>query len=235
MNTLRVHFPDEIEALKPLLRTAYQSILEYQNDRTPKHEQRMREAIRATLPILEIFKHEIPNYKRHYIEVLESEHLTPHDLIVCFDRGIFELHARVECNHWAHLPWSKHLRALLDERQALEQPKRSAGDETFLVSGNGVSLGMVEGRARVILDAAYGTLERGDILVTPMTHPDVMRVMDRVAGIVTDRGGVLCHAAIVAREFQKPCIVGCGQATTLIGDGTRVRVDAAAGVVTAVR
>ena len=187
MNTIRVHFPDEIESLKPLLRIAYQSILEFQNDRTPKLEARIREAIRATLPILQIFKFEMPNYKRHYIEILEDgDDLNAYDLIVYFDRGIFELHAHVHTGDWAHLPWSKRLRETFDERRQSVLPNKPTGDETFLVCGTSASRGAVGGIAQVIHDPSeYSSLQPQSILVTPMTHPDISVVAGRIIGIIT--------------------------------------------------
>jgi pyruvate,water dikinase len=76
----------------------------------------------------------------------------------------------------------------------------------------------------------------GDILVTPMTTPDVMYAIERASAIVTDEGGVLCHAAIISRELNKPCVIGCGVATRAFRDGDRVTVqaDARGGTVTLV-
>jgi phosphohistidine swiveling domain-containing protein len=235
MNTIRVHFPDEIETLKPILKVAYQSILEYQHNRTPKLESKMREAIRATIPILQIFKFEMPNYKRHYIEILEGgDDLSAYDLIVCFDRGIFELHARVQTGDLAHLPWSKRLREIFDERRLSALPNKPTGDETFLVCGTSASHGAVGGIAQVIHDPSeYSSLQPQSILVTPMTHPDISVVAGRIIGIVTDLGSILCHAAIIAREWKLPCIVGCQNATTVIQSGQHIWMDAASGIVTA--
>jgi phosphohistidine swiveling domain-containing protein len=235
VNTIRVHFPYEIEALKPILKVAYQSILEFQNDRTPKLESRMREAIRATLPILQIFKFEMPNYKRHYIEILEDgDDLSAYDLIVCFDRGIFELHARVQAGDLAHLPWSKRLRELFDERRQSVLPNKPSGNEAFLVAGTSASRGAVGGIAQVIHDSSeYPSLQPQSILITPMTHPDISVVAGRIIGIITDHGSILCHAAIIAREWKLPCIVGCQNATTAIRSGQHIWMDAAGGIVTA--
>jgi phosphohistidine swiveling domain-containing protein len=235
VNTIRVHFPYEIEALKPILKVAYQSILEFQNDRTPNLESRMREAIRATLPILQIFKFEMPNYKRHYIEILEhGDDLSAYDLIVCFDRGIFELHARVQTGDLAHLPWSKRLREIFDERRQSALPIKPTGDEAFLICGTSAGRGAVGGIAHVIHNPnEYSSLPPQSILVTPMTHPDISLVAGRIIGIITDHGSILCHAAIIARERKLPCIVGCQNATMVVQTGQHIWMDAASGIVTA--
>lgn len=101
------------------------------------------------------------------------------------------------------------------------------------VHGHGVSPGTYEGRARVL--AGPGQLERieqGDVLITTMTGPAFNLVLPLLGAIVTDRGGLLSHAAIVAREFGLPAVVGCRDATTVVPDGARVRVDAISGTVT---
>jgi len=74
-------------------------------------------------------------------------------------------------------------------------------------------------------------VETGNILISPMTTPDHIIAMDKASAFVTDEGGIACHAAIVAREFQKPCIVGTHNATKVFKDGDLVFVDADEGVV----
>ena len=71
----------------------------------------------------------------------------------------------------------------------------------------------------------------GAILVSPMTTPDFLPVMERAAAFITDEGGITCHAAIVARELKKPCIIGTKIATQVLHDGDLVEVDADNGVV----
>jgi phosphohistidine swiveling domain-containing protein len=71
----------------------------------------------------------------------------------------------------------------------------------------------------------------GDILVAPMTTPDFLPAMKKAAAFVTDEGGITCHAAIVAREMKKPCIIGTKIATKVFKDGDMIEVDATNGVV----
>jgi len=102
-----------------------------------------------------------------------------------------------------------------------------------VLHGLGVSSGSYEGTARVI--ASAGELSRiqvGDVLVAPTTGPAFNLVLPRLGALVTDRGGLLSHAAIVAREFGIPAVVGCSDASEVVPDGARVRVDGAAGTVT---
>ena len=112
----------------------------------------------------------------------------------------------------------------------LEQPE--ARTTATSVRGLPVSRGTYEGRAVVVHDA--GDLRRvrpGDVLVATHTGPAFNLVLPLIGAIVTDRGGLLSHAAIVAREFGVPAVVGCSDATQVIRDGDRVRVDGETGVV----
>ena len=101
-----------------------------------------------------------------------------------------------------------------------------------VVRGLGASPGVVSGRVRVMRSPAEGeALRRGEVLVAPMTSPDWVPVLRRAGALVTDGGGMTCHAAIVSRELGVPCIVGTGHATELLHDGQVVTVDGAKGVV----
>jgi pyruvate,water dikinase len=110
--------------------------------------------------------------------------------------------------------------------------EQAAGGEP-LVRGLGAAPGSGSGVARIVRslqDAAR--LGDGDVLVTHMTAPDWVPLMRRAAAVVTDSGGMTCHAAIVSRELGVPCLVGTGDATSKLRDGELVTVDATHGVVT---
>jgi len=106
----------------------------------------------------------------------------------------------------------------------------SAPSEVRLIRGLGVSPGRAEGTARVVHDVGgFASLQQGDILVTRSTTAAFNVVLPLLAGIVTDRGGTLSHSAIVAREYGIPAVVGSRDATRLIPDGVRIRVDGTLG------
>ena len=109
----------------------------------------------------------------------------------------------------------------------------AAGAEgDILVSGLGAAPGAASGSVRVIRELSdAGGLEDGEILVTHMTAPDWVPLMRRAAAIVTDSGGMTCHAAIVSRELGIPCVVGTTEATTVLRDREVVTVDATHGAV----
>ena len=101
-----------------------------------------------------------------------------------------------------------------------------------LLTGLGAAPGIVAGRVRRLRAAADGArLEAGEVLVAPMTSPDWVPTMRRAAALVTDGGGVTCHAAIASRELRVPCVVGTRTAMQVLRDGELVTVDATSGTV----
>ncbi len=103
---------------------------------------------------------------------------------------------------------------------------------TKFIKGQSASVGKVRGRVKIILTGKeIDKISLGDILVSPMTRPDFIPAMIKAAAFVTDEGGVTCHAAIVAREMKKPCVIGTRIATRILKDGDLVEVDANTGVV----
>ena len=99
-----------------------------------------------------------------------------------------------------------------------------------VIAGRSIGQKIGAGTARVIRSVAeMDRVQPGDVLVSDMTDPDWEPVMKRAAAIVTNRGGRTCHAAIIARELGIPAVVGCGDATKVIKDGTEVTVSCAEG------
>ena len=104
------------------------------------------------------------------------------------------------------------------------------GRSDVIVRGRSIGQKIGSGTARVIRDVSeMNRVQNGDVLVSDMTDPDWEPVMKRAAAIVTNRGGRTCHAAIIARELGIPAVVGCGDATDIIADGTDVTVSCAEG------
>ena len=101
-----------------------------------------------------------------------------------------------------------------------------------LLRGLGAAPGIASGTARVVTSLAEADkFGEGDVLVAHMTAPDWVPLMRRAAAIVTDSGGMTCHAAIVSRELGVPCVAGTSKATTTLRDGQVITVDATQGVV----
>ncbi|WP_104371663.1 phosphoenolpyruvate synthase [Desulfocucumis palustris] len=99
------------------------------------------------------------------------------------------------------------------------------------LAGIPVSSGTIEGRARVILKMEDAAIEEGDILVTTFTDPSWTPMFVSIKGLVTEVGGMMTHGSVVAREYGLPAVVGVENATRLIKDGQRIRVNGAEGYV----
>lgn len=100
------------------------------------------------------------------------------------------------------------------------------------ISGMPASPGTVIGKVRIVLDPQKDKFYKDEILVTPMTRPEYLPLMRKAKAIVTDGGGITCHAAIVSREFGIPCVVGTEIATKTLKNGDRVEVRAHRGTIT---
>ncbi|MFY1620361.1 rifamycin-inactivating phosphotransferase [Micromonospora sp. WMMD736] len=122
-------------------------------------------------------------------------------------------------------------RVLTSEGEGISGAYRRDDLPTGALVGLGVSDGVVEGRARVLLDLAEADLSPGDILVTAYTDPSWSPLFVAVAGLVTEVGGLMTHGSVIAREYGLPAVVGVPDATRLIRDGQRIRVHGADGYV----
>lgn len=117
---------------------------------------------------------------------------------------------------------------LVDDIKLFEK-RRDKVDE---VKGNVACQGVIKGKVKVVKNANdCEKVKSGDILVAVMTFPQYIVAMERAAAFVTDEGGILCHAAIIAREMQKPCITGTEISTQIFRDGDLVEVDTKNGIV----
>ena len=123
---------------------------------------------------------------------------------------------------------SRPITTLSGDRAARDHPP----DGTVLVTGLAAAPGLGTGPVRILRSPSEGDrLAAGEILVAPMTTPDWVPTMRRAAALVTDGGGVTCHAAIIGRELHLPTVVATRSATTVLRDGEIVTVDGTAGEV----
>ncbi|MGB8780408.1 MAG: PEP-utilizing enzyme [Candidatus Bathyarchaeia archaeon] len=103
---------------------------------------------------------------------------------------------------------------------------------TQIITGIPASGGSAEGRVRIVFsNADLKKVERGDIIVARMTNPDMVLAMGKCSAIITDSGGLTCHAAVISRERAIPCVTGTQNATILLKDGMLVKVDGTNGQV----
>ena len=116
-----------------------------------------------------------------------------------------------------------------------ENLKRWVGAEEggSALKGMAAAPGIWEGVARVLRSPdQLGELEKGEILVAPVTAPSWAPVFGKIGAVVTDIGGIMSHAAIVCREYGLPAVTGTGNASSKITSGMRLRVDGNTGTVT---
>lgn len=104
--------------------------------------------------------------------------------------------------------------------------------KTKVIRGKVAYAGVVEGLVKVVLtESDMVKVCQGDILVSPMTLPNLLQAIRKAGAIVTDEGGIMCHASIISRELEKPCIIGTKIATKVLKDGDLVEVNARSGVI----
>ncbi|MCA1814061.1 MAG: phosphoenolpyruvate synthase [Halobacteriales archaeon] len=120
--------------------------------------------------------------------------------------------------------------------QGTQGKQAPSGEPKLLLKGLGAAPGIASGKVAMLKDATeLAKVHEGDVLVTQMTMPDMVPAMKRASAIVTDEGGMTCHAAIVARELGIPCIVGTKRgehrATSTLKEGTLITVDGEKGTV----
>jgi len=155
---------------------------------------------------------------------------------------VAELGKRVEAHYnfpqdieWAiegeeiFLTQSRPITVFYDEEEEVEEDQ---GEKEILVKGLGSAPGVGSGKVSALFDVEeLDKVKEGDVLVTTMTNPDMVPAMRRASAIVTDEGGMTCHAAIVSRELGIPCVVGTGNGTEVLTDGLEITVDGSRGVV----
>ncbi|MDO8536840.1 MAG: PEP/pyruvate-binding domain-containing protein [bacterium] len=118
------------------------------------------------------------------------------------------------------------------ERLNILLEDETSAENVDAINGSVARPGKAEGKVKVVFE--YGQMDKvedGDILVASMTTPNFLPAMKKAAAFVTDEGGITCHAAIAAREMNKPCIIGTKIATKVLKDGDLVEVDADKGIV----
>jgi len=144
--------------------------------------------------------------------------------------GYFETAASEEFGTW-FIDYSPLLGELFEnDRVQIGETTIQPTTQTDLIRGMGCNRGKARGRVRIVRDLTT-EFQDGEILVCAMTTPELVPLMQRASAIVTDLGGILCHAAIISRELGKPCVVGTEKSTKLLKDGDIVEVDAENGVV----
>lgn len=192
-----------------------------------------------TRPFLEEIARRI---RWEYDEVI---YLTPDEVLNFLNKGILADRNEIKNRqkHFLILTKGKeeiHIISKEDEiRKIIERElgkERGLGiKEKAVVKGVGVFPGIVRGRVKIIENVTErDKMKEGDVLVTTMTTPEMVEIYSKAKAIVTDEGGITCHAAIVSRELKKPCVIGTGEATSVFMDDMLVEVNSREGIVSTV-
>ena len=167
--------------------------------------------------------------------VIESHYRRPMDIEWCLEDGhLYVVQARpITTGGAAAAKPAKEPSGEARPMETTPAPKEQAsGMAKILLRGLGASPGVASAKVRRVSGTQdMDQLRPGEVLVTSMTMPDMVPAMARAAAIVTDEGGMTCHAAIVSRELGVPCIVGTREATRTLTDGQEITVDGKAGLV----
>lgn len=169
-------------------------------------------------------------------DAIKAEALSEDELNTLIERGlkVEKLYGSVQDTEWGFDKDTKEFYFLQSRPITTLAGDKEEKEEKLitLVKGLPASPGIGRGKVKLIKDISeINKVNEGDVLVTAMTNPDMVPAMRKCAGVVTDEGGRTCHAAIVSRELQIPCIVGAKTATKTLKTGDTVTVDAVRGIV----
>ena len=242
MNVVRKLLESNYDEVKDILDKTYYSIEYFQKNRSEiKAKENMHSCILRAVEVLEVFKPYIPAYKQKYFDIVKSYkelNMTSTDLIMAFDRMVYELHSRLErnlCSSEELQAWSPLMKEILDGRRMIPEKNKNINSNEaleFIASGLSVVGGYVKSDIKVIEGSKdFDRVKSGNIIVSKMTTPDIIMIINKISGIATEQGGRLCHAAVIAREYNIPCIVGCGKLINAIKDEETLILDAHNGIV----
>jgi pyruvate,water dikinase len=182
--------------------------------------------VREDIPAADRSRQKLSDERIHRLaslaRVIESHYRRPMDIEWCAD------------NRQLYIVQARPVTTIPSERPApaAARAEGSGGSDEALVKGFGASPGIAGGRVRLLRTSTeMESLKPGEVLVTTMTTPDMVPAMAKATAIVTDEGGMTCHAAIVSRELGVPCVVGTRNATKVLTEGMEVTVDGKTGTV----
>jgi phosphohistidine swiveling domain-containing protein len=243
-NKIRHYMREEAEAVLPMLHDTYRAIGRFQNRRDARSECRLLKQLDLVGIALQKFKGAVQRAKRGYFDAVLDTSLSTSDRLVALDVAVGSMHIQFAVPRQYMHQESQELRRVLDacrNGQGSDAPPappapppslRSEPATGCLCRGVAASGGTVVGQVTVVdTRSDYQALSSPRIVVSRMIRTEIIFGIQMIRGIVTDVGGSLSHAAIVAREWNIPCVVGTGNATAVLMAGMTVRVDGNAGMV----
>lgn len=201
----------------PVQRTGIEEIRDLTKPLSVGVDNVIRNSLRRLFPSITQFVHVLSEEEVFHRAVPSQEELQQRDQEFWYTAG--SLHTSVTQTEF-------------EAQYELSIQKPTVPDGTNIIKGKTAYPGKVQGHVRKVLGhAQIPLLREGEILVSTMTMPDFLPAMQKAAAFVTDEGGLTSHAAILARELQKPCVVGTKIATQVFHNGDLVEVDAKKGIV----
>ncbi len=176
--------------------------------------------------------------KRFGLSVKEVTYLSSEEIINGLINGLKSSKDLIEKRMNGFLMYYKNekLEIILDSEEIKQKIDLINEKMPDIIKGIVASKGNVKGQVKIVLCVFdLSKVNFGDVLVSITTHPDFVLAMQKASAFVTDEGGLTSHAAIIARELKKPCIVGTKIATKVLKDGDYVQVDAINGIVTKIK
>ncbi|MCL2115451.1 MAG: phosphoenolpyruvate synthase [Methanobrevibacter sp.] len=202
------------------------------------------EILEATISDKKVMFEKLANGKTEKIEVPENLRnkrvLSEKELVELAEMGkrIQKHYDAPQDTEWAYykgklyMLQSRPITTLDNSENIASDGQDDIENRTIIVKGLGASPGMASGEVKIIHEIdELDKIQEGDIMVTTMTTPDMVPAMKRSSGIITDEGGVTCHAAIISRELGIPCVVGTREATEVLVDNTKITLDGKKGLV----
>src|SRR3989338_3508637 len=173
--------------------------------------------------------------KRWNVEAQFLETLSVEELCECVTTGKIPKDLEMRWQHGIYIPHENRYKVITGNETKKFMKENILEEKTEhedVIKGQVGQQGNVIGRVKLVFGPQHNNkVQEGDILVAPATSPQFLPAMERAAAFVTDVGGITSHAAIVARELKKPCIVGTKNATRILKDDDLVEVDATKGIV----
>lgn len=174
---------------------------------------------------------------RLHISLLQAKYIAPPEMPDALLKNKFSVDKLNQCMKFSVLHMQKGKNRILLGAKAKAFLKKQTFEKVKIgtikeLKGTPACPGKVQGKIRIInLPEEMGSMEKGDIMLAHTTYPALVPAMKKAAAIVTEDGGITCHAAIVSRELKIPCVVGIKIATRVLKDGDKVEVDAEKGII----
>jgi phosphoenolpyruvate synthase/pyruvate phosphate dikinase len=208
----------------------------FQKKRSARNEATLRKCLDKIGPALRQFRDIVQSPKRAYFDAITRRDLNISDRIIALDTAVGSMHIEFSVPRMYMHRESEDLKSALEScRQTDEEPEaqeRGRHPDDLLCRGLPASPGYAVGEVFLWDESiSFARIPAGCILVSRMTRPEIAPHMNRILAIVTDIGGRLCHAAIIALEKGVPCVVGTGDATQVLQPGMTVSVDGDSGYV----